>query len=87
LPYPAACHPQAWTAATSVGVLSALVGIEADIPNNFVRFAPLATPTGLHSVDGFRVGSTRVAVQIGPDGQAVVTGAPPGLRVYSHLAL
>jgi len=33
LPYPASCHPQAWTAASSIAVLAAHVGISPDVPN------------------------------------------------------
>jgi len=33
LPYPASCHPQAWTAASSIGVLAAQLGISPDMPN------------------------------------------------------
>jgi N-terminal domain of (some) glycogen debranching enzymes len=32
LPYPASCHPQAWTAASSVAVLAAHLGISPDMP-------------------------------------------------------
>ena len=33
LPYPASCHPQAWTAASSIAVLAAHLGISPDMPD------------------------------------------------------
>lgn len=44
-PYPAACHPQAWSAASSVAVVSLLLGIEPDGTTCPVN-SPLAA--GLH---------------------------------------
>jgi glycogen debranching enzyme len=32
VPYPAACRPQAWSAAAAVAVLSARLGLQADAP-------------------------------------------------------
>ncbi len=40
LPYPAACHPQAWTAASSIAVLAAHLGISPDVPNRRIVLAP-----------------------------------------------
>ncbi|MDT0378654.1 glycogen debranching N-terminal domain-containing protein [Streptomyces sp. DSM 42041] len=38
-PYPAACRPQAWAAASSVHLLRALLGLEADVPGGTLRVA------------------------------------------------
>ena len=40
LPYPASCHPQAWTAAAGIVVLTALLGIQPDVPAGTVRVGP-----------------------------------------------
>jgi hypothetical protein len=81
LPYPASCHPQAWTAASSIAVLAAQVGISPDVPNSRIVLAPLSMPTGLRSVHGFRTGAAKLGVQIGPDGTIRVSGAPAGTEV------
>ena len=70
LPYPASCHPQAWSAASSIGILAALLGIQPDVPGGSVRLSPLATPTGLRSVDGLVVGGSLIVVQIDQGGKA-----------------
>ena len=59
VPYPAACRPQAWSAAASVAVLTAVLGLEPD--GDAVRTAPIAS-FGVVSVDGLRVGGGEVSV-------------------------
>lgn len=61
VPYPAACRPQAWSAAASVAVLTAVLGLEPD--GDGVRTDPLAS-FGSIEVEGIRLGgrSLRVAV-------------------------
>jgi glycogen debranching enzyme len=86
LPYPASCHPQAWTAASAIAVLAAQLGISPDIPNRRIVLAPLATSMGLRRVDGFRAGPARIGVQIGPDGTVTVSGAPAGTEVLDASA-
>ncbi|MEV7782681.1 glycogen debranching N-terminal domain-containing protein [Kitasatospora sp. NPDC088351] len=44
VPYPASCRPQAWAAASSVLVLQALLGLEADAPNRRLRVRSHITP-------------------------------------------
>jgi glycogen debranching enzyme len=83
LPYPASCHPQAWTAASSIAVLAAHLGISPDVPNRRIVLAPLSAPTGLRSVHGFRTGAARLGVQIGPDGTTKLSGAPAGTEVLN----
>ena len=81
LPYPASCHPQAWTAASSIAVLAAHVGINPDIPNRRIVIAPINMPTGLRSLHGFRAGAATLGVQIGPDGTGRLSGVPDGIEV------
>jgi glycogen debranching enzyme len=78
LPYPPACRPQAWAAASSVAVLAALAGVRPDVPNGRISVRPLPSDVGLDLVDGMRVGGRRLSVRLGPGGP-VVEGGPPGL--------
>jgi glycogen debranching enzyme len=81
LPYPASCHPQAWAAASSVAMVAALLGIRPDVPGGTVALAPLGSATGLRSVNGLKLGTVPVAINVGPDGRNQLTGGPPGLRI------
>ncbi|HEX2313184.1 MAG TPA: amylo-alpha-1,6-glucosidase, partial [Thermomonospora sp.] len=81
-PYPAACRPQAWAAASGLLALRALLGLEPDVPNGVVAVRPLAgaVPGGL-DVDGLSVAGRRVRIRIGRTGHPEVTGLPAGLTV------
>lgn len=85
LPYPAACRPQAWTAASSVAILTALLGLRPDVPGGRLDVAPLSSPTGITRVEGLVVAGSPVSVQVdGDDGTRVdgprAEGRPPGWR-------
>jgi glycogen debranching enzyme len=87
VPYPASCHPQAWTAAASVATLTSLLGLEPDVPRRFVRVAPnSSTGTCLRSVDGISIAGSKVKVELpGPaddfaDGARLI-GLPDGIKV------
>ena len=81
LPYPAACHPQGWSAAAAVGIVPALLGIEPDVPAGKVRLDPLPSTLGLRRVSGLRLAGESVSVEVGEDGQAAMTGLPTRLQV------
>ncbi|NYD74748.1 glycogen debranching N-terminal domain-containing protein [Leifsonia soli] len=53
IPYPAACRPQAWSAAAAVAVLSARLGLRADAPEGHFDVRPDASAGGIR-VDGLR---------------------------------
>jgi glycogen debranching enzyme len=60
-PYPAACRPQAWSAAAAIAVLGAVLGLEPDPATGLINSTPLATgAAGDVTVHGlavpFRVG-------------------------------
>ncbi len=61
VPYPAACRPQAWSAASSVAVLTAALGLVPDAAAGTVASSPLL---GLGSVAtrGLRIGARSVDV-------------------------
>lgn len=74
-PYPASCRPQAWAAAASVAVVSALVGARPDVPGDAMAFQPLAGGgrDGM-TVRGIRVGADAVDVRLG-DGDVRILGS------------
>ncbi len=65
LPYPAACHPQAWSAAASIALVTALAGVETPERGEGLRCVPASS--GSISVTGLRCDGEpwRVAVQDG----------------------
>ncbi|RKN49257.1 glycogen debranching N-terminal domain-containing protein [Micromonospora endolithica] len=82
VPYPAACRPQAWSAASAVLLLQAAAGLYPDVPAGTVRLAPLAGPElGAVSVSGLRVAGSSTGVTVDRDGSASVVGLPAGLRL------
>ncbi|ROP26680.1 glycogen debranching N-terminal domain-containing protein [Pseudokineococcus lusitanus] len=84
VPYPAACRPQAWSAASAVVVLGAAAGLRPDVPAGTVALDPLRDADGRAAlgavrVDGLRVRGERVRVDVPAAGPARVDGLPAGL--------
>jgi glycogen debranching enzyme len=53
IPYPAACRPQAWAAASIGAITQALLGLEMDVPGGRVECRPVApSPFGTLRVNG-----------------------------------
>ena len=84
-PYPAACRPQAWSAAVSPALVTVLLGLEPDVPAGRVGLAPLEGFAA--RIDGVRVGAATVSFEL--DGRGGVSaegldlpqsGAPPRRR-------
>ena len=71
--YPAACHPQAWSAAAAILMLEAWIGITPDVPSGRVRLRPLP---GAPTVTGLRLAGRPV----GFDG-TTLTGLPEDFSV------
>ncbi|HEY0700136.1 MAG TPA: glycogen debranching N-terminal domain-containing protein, partial [Micromonospora sp.] len=81
-PYPAACRPQAWAAASAVVLLHAATGLYPDGPAGKVRLTPLrGAPVGALTARRLRVAGTEVDVAVDGQGGATVTGLPPHLTV------
>ena len=81
-PYPAACHPQAWSAAASVALLQAAVGVYPDVPAGTVHMRPLrGVPLGAVDLRGLRIAGADVTVAVKHDGTVAVTGLPAAVRV------
>ncbi|MFG3065405.1 glycogen debranching N-terminal domain-containing protein [Streptomyces sp. NPDC048231] len=80
-PYPASCRPQAWAAASSVLVLRAALGLEANVPGGTVTVAPgFARSYGPLTVTGLQVDGGPLDITLAADGTVSVTG-PKGLTV------
>jgi glycogen debranching enzyme len=78
VPYPAACRPQAWSAAAGVAILAALLGVRPDVPAGRIEVLPLGVqPFGALDVDGFVIGGTPVHVHHDTE-TTTLTGAAPG---------
>ncbi len=82
LPYPAACRPQAWSAAAAVAILSAVLGLDADVPNGKLALHPLRpSPVGELTVRGLQVGGAPLDVQLSAAGDIQASAALPGLKI------
>ncbi|MEU5365374.1 glycogen debranching N-terminal domain-containing protein [Streptomyces sp. NPDC005925] len=87
VPYPAACRPQAWSAATAIALMTALTGLEPDVPAGRLRLRPTGPlPVGALTVAGLKVAGGRLDITIGTDGRITSIAAPPGLVVEEHTA-
>ncbi len=76
VPYPTSCSPQAWASAAPVAVLTAMLGLEPDVPLGRVRLVPvLPGDWGSVRVSGIPLGATRLNVEVRADGSYSVDGA------------
>jgi glycogen debranching enzyme len=80
VPYPSACRPQAWAAALSSALVTALLGLDVDVPARRVALSPLPGFRDL-SVDNVRIGSAALSVRVDSDGTVSTGGGPPGVTV------
>lgn len=62
IPYPVACSPQAWAAATPLLLVQAALGLEADARHHLLKVQHPVLPSWLEevSLSGLRVGDARV---------------------------
>jgi len=73
VPYPAACRPQAWSAASAVAVLTAVTGLRPNVPAGLTELAPLTpSPVGALRARGLRLADRRVGVDVDPEGKATL---------------
>ncbi|WP_460631216.1 glycogen debranching N-terminal domain-containing protein [Leifsonia lichenia] len=63
IPYPAACRPQAWSAAAAVAVLGARLGLRADAQAGTLDVAPVPG-VGTMTVSGLRFAGEPVAISV-----------------------
>jgi glycogen debranching enzyme len=72
-PYPASCRPQAWSAASSIAIVAAVLGLRPDVPNGTVVVDPLRpSPVGRLSVRGLRVAGETFDVSVTDNGEPTV---------------
>jgi len=82
VPYPAACRPQAWAAASAVVLATAFLGLAPDAPAGSLTVAPSGpTPFGALRISGLRVAGRAVTVGVDARGQVCDVTAEEGLRV------
>ncbi len=68
IPYPAACRPQAWSAAAAVSVLGSALGLRPDAASGTLSLSP--TPSfGALRVGGLRLGTADVSLTVNADGE------------------
>ncbi|WP_345762257.1 amylo-alpha-1,6-glucosidase [Diaminobutyricibacter sp. McL0608] len=68
IPYPAACRPQAWSAAAAIAVLGTLLGLEADAQGGELRVSPL-TASGTIDARGLRFAGEPFSVAVDAEGR------------------
>ena len=77
-PYPPSCRPQAWAAAAAALLCSAMLRVDADVPDRRLTLRPIApSRMGLESpyaVRGLRLGERSVDVTVDLHGGAQVSG-------------
>lgn len=82
VPYPAACRPQAWAAASSVALIAALLGVDPDVPGGTLAVDPVQpSPVGALSVCGLTVAGQPLDVAIDARGRLSGLDCRAGLRV------
>ncbi|WP_033319475.1 glycogen debranching N-terminal domain-containing protein [Streptomyces yerevanensis] len=87
VPYPAACRPQAWSAASAIALMTALTGLDPDVPAGRLHLRPTGPlPVGALTIAGLTVAGERLDVTIGSDGRTASVSAPAGLIVEEHAA-
>jgi glycogen debranching enzyme len=79
-PYPAACRPQAWAAAAGPAILTALLGLDVDVPAGRITFTPLApSPVGAFRVRGLKISDGELDVSVDASGGLTVHNGPVGV--------
>jgi glycogen debranching enzyme len=84
VPYPTACSPQAWAAATPIQLARILLRFDPDFTRNVVHLAPiLPEEIGNFQADNVLIGHSRVSISAhGREGST--TGLPPGLKLLKE---
>lgn len=84
-PYPAACRPQAWSAASAVALLTVALGLRPDpVTRTLNVHAVRPAAYGAMRVKGLRFGPGVVDLDVTADGTVTVLRATAGVRVQVH---
>lgn len=82
MPYPAACSPQAWSAASAIAIVQAVLGLRPDVPSGRVELDPMpGAPLGALSIRGLRIAGVPVDVTVDRAGAVHTSGISSNLRV------
>jgi glycogen debranching enzyme len=88
VPYPAACRPQAWSAAAAIALMTALTGLDPDVPAGRLHIRPTGPlPVGALTIAGLTVAGERLDVTINSGGRVESVTVPAGLTVEESAAL
>ncbi|MER7004030.1 glycogen debranching N-terminal domain-containing protein [Dactylosporangium sp. NPDC000555] len=83
-PYPTACRPQAWAAAAGPAILTALLGLDVDVPAGRITFAPIApSPVGAYRVRGLKVADGELDVSVTAAGELTIHNGPIGVTFHN----
>jgi glycogen debranching enzyme len=78
-PYPAACRPQAWSAAAAAVLARALLGLDVDVPSGTLTLRPPARRIGGAGVrlriDGLVAGAETFSAEVDESGHGRILGA------------
>ncbi|MCW2935053.1 MAG: hypothetical protein JWM19_6015, partial [Actinomycetia bacterium] len=78
VPYPAACRPQAWSAAAAGALAQALLGLDVDVPAGLVRIQPPDAAVGKAGrrlrIDGLVAGQESFSAGADERGQGYLIG-------------
>ena len=81
-PYPPSCRPQAWSAASAVALVTAVLGLKPDVPGGSVSLRPMSpSPVGRLEVRGLRVAGRDVGATVSGSGDVVAVEGLDGLDV------
>ncbi|WP_243707245.1 glycogen debranching N-terminal domain-containing protein [Micromonospora sp. KC606] len=83
MPYPAACRPQAWSAAAAVAILQSALGLYPDVPAGHVTLRP-GVPLGAITAGGLRIAGIDVTASVDASGNARVLSLPDTIRIAEH---
>jgi glycogen debranching enzyme len=76
VPYPAACRPQAWSAAAAIAVLGASLGLQPTQDGTALSVHPAASGSPI-SVRGLRFGGNDVEIAVDERGEISATSGAP----------
>lgn len=81
-PYPASCRPQAWSAASAGGLITAIFGLDADVPGRRLTLRPMRpSPVGRVRVTGLWFADSEFTIDLSADGVVHVSGLPDNVEV------
>ena len=84
-PYPAACRPQAWSAASAVALVSVALGLSPEAQTRTLHVnPPRPAAFGPMRVEGLRFCGSRVDLEIDTQGEVTVRHAPTDVTVTVH---